>query len=252
MYYEIVGTNARLAGSLHQWPADSGTGDLPHWVWDAYRWSEKIYLEADLSEAKSFVRLTDGRSLQNVLPASIWTALMEALPRGADLSPLKPWAALMALQFVGTPMVEGVEPQVYARAKADSKSLRYLETMAEFSGRLDNVRAADYVEAFGVALEKLPDLRQVLREMRSAWISRRVEEVEAVLPRTLLGLPRVARLMLDDRNLAWLPRIEATIQAPERTLIMIGAAHLPRATGLLTLLGHRGYELRLVHQSANA
>jgi len=45
MYYEIVGTNARLAGSLHQWPADSGTGDLPHWVWDAYRWSEKIYLE---------------------------------------------------------------------------------------------------------------------------------------------------------------------------------------------------------------
>ena len=39
MYYELVGTNVRLAGSMHAWPAEAGQQDLPAWIWAAYQWS---------------------------------------------------------------------------------------------------------------------------------------------------------------------------------------------------------------------
>jgi uncharacterized protein YbaP (TraB family) len=250
MYYEIAGTNARLLGSMHQWPADAGTQELPTWVWDAYHWCQQLYLETDLADAAQYVRLPDGSTLQSRLPASIWDALQRLLPSGADISSLKPWAALMALQIIGKAMVPGVEPQLAARGNADSKPVRYLETMAEFSGRVDHASAAKYAQAFERVILDFQGIQQVLQEMYRAWLSRRVDEVQAIVPRTLLGLPSVARLMLDNRNVAWLPYIEAAMQAPERTLIVVGAAHLPRSHGLLALLKRAGHEIRLLPEQA--
>ena len=101
--------------------------------------------------------------------------------------------------------------------------------MAEFSVRVDGVPTAEYAQAFARGpFANFLGIQQVLLEMYAAWLSRCLGEVEAILPRTLLGMPIVSRLILDDRNMAWLPKIEATIEAPERTLIVVGAAHLPR------------------------
>jgi len=249
MYFEIGGTNSRLLGSLHAWPADSGPNDLPEWVWEAYRRSDVVYFEHDFSEVESSIRLPAGVTLQDLLPASVWATLTGLLPPGADLSPLTPWAAFSMLQFIGTPIVKGVESQLLARARIDSKPIHYLEALREFTGPLDAAISANNWEVFVAALAGLEDYRRVVRDMRNVWLSRRVEDVEAVLPRTLLGMPSLARVTLDNRNLAWVPRIEAAVRAPERTLIVVGAAHLPRATGLLRLLEQRGHEIRDLRHS---
>ena len=248
MYYEIVGTNVRLAGSLHRWPADVGPKYLPTWVWEAYTWSQQLYLEANLADAAQFRCLADGSSLQTRLPASVWTELRQRWPPTADVSSLRPWVALMALQFLGTAMVDGVEPQLAARAHSESKPIHYLETMTEFADRADSASPSDYAEAFSRVFSGLEGIQNALREMYGTWLTRSVEDVEALLPRTLLGIPIVMKLILDDRNVTWLPRIEGALDTRQRTLIVVGAAHLPRSTGLLSLLKRKRYEVKLVRE----
>jgi uncharacterized protein YbaP (TraB family) len=250
MYFEIVGTTTRLLGSMHQWPVESGPRELPAWVWDGYQWSEQLYLEADLADAGGIVRLSAGDSLQQYLPASIWAALQRVTPPGMNLAVLKPWAALMTLQVLGKTMVEGVEPQLSARAHADKKPIRHLETMAEFNACVQGATSEEIWQAFTLALENLHGIREVLNDLYAAWLSRRVGQVAAVLPRTLLGLPVVARLILDDRNLAWLKVMKAAIEAETRNLIVVGAAHLPGTRGVLALLDRAGYGVRPLPESA--
>ena len=56
---------------------------------------------------------------------------------------------------------------------------------------------------------------------------------------------RFDRWLLEHRNRAWLPRIEAELEAGG-ALIAVGAAHLAQEYGLVALLGERGFEVERV------
>ena len=245
MYFEIEGTSCRLLGSIHRWPNGNVGSALPTWVWEAYLWSEELYLECDTSSAPQAGLIADGSSLENRLPPSVWSGLNAAY-LGADIKKLKPWAALIHLQFIGQSLCEGVEPQFAKRAQEESKPIRYLETMEEFESLMDSVPDRQYADVLVRALAGLDGLRQALREMRPAWLTRRLEVVEALLPRTLIGLPGVAQVILDARNRAWLSKIIAGLPSTRRRLMVVGAGHLPRATGLLALLAQQGHQVRLI------
>ncbi len=51
--------------------------------------------------------------------------------------------------------------------------------------------------------------------------------------------------LLDDRNKAWIPKIEAAI-AEKPSFIAVGAAHLGGEHGLLNLLASKGFKLRAI------
>ena len=246
MYYEIVGTNVRLLGSLHRWPSDVASSTLPDWVWNAYSWSQQLYLEHDTSNIQRFARITNGPSLQHRLPASIWDRLRAKFPPTANIAPFKPWVVLMELRKMGITTVEGVETQLTSRARADSKKIVYLESVAEFMDVADKVSDADWVQVFTVALDEFDRLQQAMREMYPTWITRDVAKVEALDAKMRNANPTIAKLIMEDRNLAWLPRIKATLHTPIRTLIVVGAAHLTTAASLLALLSHAGYAVQLV------
>jgi uncharacterized protein YbaP (TraB family) len=150
---------------------------------------------------------------------------------------------------MGKTMLPGVELQLTSRAGADGKPIFYLETSAEFAALADSAQPSDYTEAFVRVLGNLHAFQRVLHEMHGAWLSGDLEAVEAVLPRTLLGLPVVAKLLLDDRNEAWLPKILAAIERPERKLVVAGAAHLPGEQGLVARLRRVGRDVRLIPAS---
>jgi uncharacterized protein YbaP (TraB family) len=246
MYYEIADTNVRLAGSLHAWPADAGTGELPAWVWDAYHWSEHICLEMDSSTARLCSRFSNGNSLDQRLPADLWARLRALWPGSSDLAPMKQWAVLFALQTLNVQMTPGVEPQLTLKAQADQKPINYLETAGEFAALADALSDAEYARLIQRVIGDLPVLQRVLYNIHRAWLTRNIGEVERILPGTLLGLPTVANIILDARNRAWLPKVIASLGIKTRTLFAVGAAHLPGANGLLALLGREGYELRLL------
>jgi len=138
MYYEILGTNIRLAGSLHLLPAS--TPQMAPWVWDAYQWSEVLVFEAEWATIHQHIRLTGNASLEHKLPPQVWTALTAVWPTELDVvSSLKPWFALMKLSLSRIVTVPGVEAQLSARAKEESKPIGYLESTAEFAALADSV-----------------------------------------------------------------------------------------------------------------
>jgi hypothetical protein len=65
MYYEIIGTQVRLAGSLHRLPV--GSPGMPDRIWRAYEWSEELMFEADATDALKYF-FSIGPSLKTKIP----------------------------------------------------------------------------------------------------------------------------------------------------------------------------------------
>jgi uncharacterized protein len=53
--------------------------------------------------------------------------------------------------------------------------------------------------------------------------------------------PRIAARFVDDRNVKWLPRIEAELKTGKPTAIVAGALHFSGPRSVITLLQQRGY-----------
>jgi uncharacterized protein len=246
MYYEILGSNVRLAGSLHLLPATAPT--LPEWVTDAYAWSEELVFEADSSTALQHFWRADGSSLESRLPAHVWHTLSALWPKSgplANLRGLKEWAALMTLSILLVPMVEGVEPLLTTRARQEGKPIRYLETMAEFSAIAEQVPEDEYARILSEALATLPEIKQSPLALYDAWRSQDVTALAAILPKTLFGRSAiVASHALDRRNEMWLPKIMEARRANTKALVAVGALHLVGPSGLLSRLEAVGEKLR--------
>jgi uncharacterized protein YbaP (TraB family) len=248
MYYEIEGTSVRLAGSMHLVPAASP--NLPEWVWRAYEWAEEIVFEADLARVKDHIYLQKGDSLERHLPAPLWEALEATWPPNHPLGAvgsLKLWMAILQLPTTRVPAAPGVELLLTPRAHQDKKPIAYLETMAEFAELGDGISQAAYEEALSITLAELANAPRNASDMHRAWLTRRIDEIEAVIARgPLARMPQIASRLLDSRNERWLPKVLATTTSQRRTLIGAGALHLPRQNGLLALLQRAGYSVRLV------
>jgi uncharacterized protein len=246
MYYEIVGTQVRLAGSIHRLPVASP--DMPDWVWRAYEWSEQLIFEADATDALKYFFAAEGSpSLRTKLPGSTWATVLRAWPPAAasNLDSMKPWGVLLTLPFLAIASKEGVEPLLTTRAKQDAKPIQYLETMSDFAKLADGIPDAVYAPLIAKVAGDLSKAARTVLEVHDAWASGHIENVEAVLPRTVLAeSPLVKTVVMDLRNANWMPRIIETLCTNKRTLIAVGALHLPQPTGLLALLAIAGHELR--------
>lgn len=61
MYFQVDGTNLRIVGSIHAFPAHLPS--MPSWICEAYEWADEIYLESDTSKFVPYARLSEGESL---------------------------------------------------------------------------------------------------------------------------------------------------------------------------------------------
>ena len=53
--------------------------------------------------------------------------------------------------------------------------------------------------------------------------------------------PRIAARFVDDRNVKWVPRIEAELKSGKATAIVAGALHFSGPHSVIALLQQRGY-----------
>jgi len=53
--------------------------------------------------------------------------------------------------------------------------------------------------------------------------------------------PQMYQRLLVDRNRNWIPKIEALFARRGRAFVVVGAAHLVGADGLISMLRARGY-----------
>ncbi len=246
-----------LAGSFHM----LRPGDLP--LPESYEvaWRETRHLvleilpgEAARPEVKTavtqLITLPEGRRLRDLLPPATWKRLAQfaqgtALPK-ASLERLKPWmagiqVAMAAVAPLGFRQDLGVEPQFQNRPPDPSRSVDALETVMGQLRVLDAIPASVQQRMLDLALDQASRASEEFPALVKAWRQGDAAAVHRLLSVSFKEFPEISRQLIQDRNAAWLPRLEALLQGDRPTMVLVGAGHLCGPGSLVELLTHKGY-----------
>jgi uncharacterized protein YbaP (TraB family) len=241
MYFQLAGTQVRLLGSMHLFPATSPR--MPACVSQAFDWAETLVFESDAQSVLPFLKREGGESLEHLLPPDVWRRLDATWPSTGALAPLsglRPWAAMMVAPTLCQRVVEGVEPRMLREADAQAKPYRFLETAAEVVASLESIPLSAIVSGLELLLADLTEPQRTLERMQAAWLQRDLQglyDVAAESP--MFNLPGIRSAILDARNHAWAPRVRDALETPKRTLVVVGALHLCGPGNLIERLAHR-------------
>ena len=232
---------------------------LPEEFDQAYEGSSELFLETAISslddlsmQAQMLQQLTysDGRTLKDVLDTEAYAALETYTARVGMplkmLEQLKPGMIVSTLQVLEfqrmgfTP--QGVDAFFNTQALTDGKSVSALETLDEQISFLAAMGEGNESEFIMMSLEDLDNTANLIDEMIGAWRAGDSEALRTLFVDDMLArAPVVYDSMLRQRNLRWIPQIEAMFDDPEIEFVLVGAAHLVGADGIVELLRARGY-----------
>jgi hypothetical protein len=194
--------------------------------------------------------LPPGTTLPALLPQvalkNYRAALVEAhLPPHA-LDDKRPWLASLVLQ-VALMMQQhyspdgGLDRQIAALAAG--KQLRYFETvdqqLALFAPPDQNLE----VKEFALDLKSLHDEPMTAGALVDAWAEGDVRALDRLMNSDLAKVPGAKKLLLDDRNKAWVAKLDSWLTEPHTYFITVGAGHLAGAQGVPALLRAKGYRV---------
>jgi hypothetical protein len=203
-----------------------------------------------LIQAKGF--LPDGQSLRDqVKPASradYDAALKASGLEGAMVEHERPWLAGLQLMFAQIVKLKyaadsGVDSVLAADAVKTQKQTRYLETVAEQFALLAPDDRTLEMQEFESSLKDLRDVGGELEPMVKAWGAGDQAKLDKVINGDLDEFPQARKLLLDDRNKRWVPKIEAMLKEKHVFFITVGAGHLTGPLGVPALLRKDGFKV---------
>lgn len=250
-----------LGGTVHLLrPSDY---PLPEEYEEAYLDSEELYFETDIVamtsdmgiQAQMLQRLMyqDERSLKTVLSEEAYNALNEytattGLPL-VMLEKMKPGLVVSTLQVLEfqkmgfTP--QGVDAYFSSRAMGDGKSMGALETIDEQIGFIEAMGEGNESEFILMSIADLQESEAVMGQMISAWRSGNAGQLQDLFVDDMrVRAPELYDSLLLQRNLKWMPQIEAMLEDSDKEFVLVGAAHLVGTEGLLEMLEAKGYDVR--------
>jgi len=130
-----------------------------------------------------------------------------------------------------------------AEAEKKQKQTRYLETIAEQFALLAPDDPVLEMEEFESSLKDLRDVGAELQPMVKAWASGDQAKLDKLINGDLDEFPDARKLLLDDRNRRWVPKIEAMLKEKHVFFVTVGAGHLTGPLGLPALLRKDGYQV---------
>lgn len=252
-------STAYLVGSIHLLP--------PNMLWrtpaidTALIASDVFVFEAPtdstgLKEIAEFVRahgtLPEGQDLPSLLDPQALKDYQDALALTGlppeRLAHMRPWLAAIVLE---TSYMErqhysplsGVDRQVFAIASAHKKDVRYFETVDQQLSLLMPSDQKLEVQEFDA------DLRSFKAEMNSfgplvdAWASGNARRVGELMNKDLKSDPGAFKVLIDDRNQAWMVKLGQMLDEQHVYFITVGAGHLVGPRGLPALLRAQGYRV---------
>jgi len=196
----------------------------------------------------------DGRTLQTVLNKEAYDALAAQGARSnlpiAILNGMKPGMALMMLTMQELTKQgvhqEGVDMYYSNRAQADGKAIQSLETV-EFQIDILTSMGEGYESDF--VLYSLKDLEKIgafFDVLIQAWREGDLDKLNTLFVEGMMAYPELYQDLLVQRNLRWLPQIEAMLETPETEFVLFGVGHAVGDDGVLKLLETKGYSIERV------
>lgn len=251
-----------LLGSFHllkpgDYPLAASTND-------AFEDAEQVVFElspAEMADPAGALRMqkaamrTDGSTLQSSLSPASWKKLEEyAARRGLPLQSyqgLDTWfvslvVSITEMQAQGLDPTLGLDKHFAERAVKAGKPTRGLETFDQQIAMFDGMSVEEQRQALEDTLDEAHKMQGEIDRMHALW---RAGEAEALFAATGAELkaeyPALYSRMNHDRNLAWVPSLQAMLddEADDETLVVVGALHLLGEDGVVELLRAKGYKV---------
>lgn len=163
----------------------------------------------------------------------------------AALNAMETWLATVTLSAqqltrLGLDRKLGVEKQLTARAQASGKTVTGLETVAEQMGFLDTLPEADQRAYLSATLKQWPEMKTRIGELISRWTAGDVEGLGSEMNEAMRETPKLAKVLLTDRNARWADWIAKRMAKPGTVFLAVGAGHLAGGDSVQAMLAKRG------------
>lgn len=189
-------------------------------------------------------------SLKTELAAATHQSMVRYLEEmglpGTILDPLPPSLAaalLIQLQLhqMGFEPEWGVDAYFYRRAKKYGKTVVPLETVGEQLQAFGSLTDRGSDSLIQATLENVTTMRTMLRDLIRAWKGGELDQLETLVNGSFRDRPEIYQAMIVDRNLHWMPKIEALAEGDVPAIVIVGTGHLVGANGIVAMLRTKGY-----------
>lgn len=256
-----------LFGSIHF--ADSSFYPLPSEIENAFRNSTALAVEMDISDsetqektAEEFLKegmFTDGRTLKDVLPDSLWKTLDSISTtlgmKTENFLPMRPWMAATliasaAIASTGIQQELGIDMVMLDSAYAQGKEIIALETPEEQVESLSKSEGSE--ETDGIAylestFREYSKLDQMIKEVISAWKRADVVSLQKSLSADQNMNESEKRLnerMFNQRNKKMKKEILNFLENDKQVFVVVGVGHLILENNLLEMLSENGLKIQ--------
>lgn len=259
--WQVAGEQATiyLVGTVHLLREEDLP--VPETYDEVYALADELVFELDMGELLSpaaairvqrLGRLPADQTLEDRIGGETMGRLREylegrSLPRDT-LDRLHPGVVYLTLGTLEA-MAQGARPEhglemiYHAKALADGKPTRGLESIEDQIGRLVAFDDALLASLIGEALDDAADSdsADTLDEIVGAWRSGDAEALAALVVDPMDQWPEVSQSLLVDRNEEWIPAIESAIAGDRNVAFLVGAAHLVGEGSVVEMLEARGH-----------
>lgn len=231
---------------------------LPEKVERTFSESQKLFLEIDLSDPNVVMQVQLGmvdakrqnlkRFLDEGETKALDILLQEKMGASVDqLGVMKPWALASLLsvkEVVDCDQPASYEMKFIEMAKSAQKMVGGLETVSDQIGLFDIVSIEKQMDWLRSVVEDKGEMGVLYNQLLSAYKKQEVKKVyDLILEQE--EMIDFADLLLDQRNITWIPKIQQAMQ--ERSCFFaFGCGHLGGENGVLNLLRKEGYVVEAV------
>lgn len=251
-----------VAGSVHM--LREGDLPLPGAIHAAYIDSKKLIFEIDLSSANDASMAVKLRELgsypegetigDHLSPKTLAKLKQYFADRNTPFSlfaNMKPGLMILTISSIEAMKLKaradlGVEMQLQKLAALDAKPITGLETMEFQITLLDSLPKDDLDALLSESLDKMPEVPVMLGKTIDAWRAGDLKAVDKLVNKEMEESPKFNALMLEDRNVSWIPKIKEALAGKDNVMVVVGAAHLSGKKGVLALLEAEGLKAEMV------
>jgi uncharacterized protein len=248
-----------LVGSLHALNPDDYP--LPGVMENAFRHSSSLVEEINLTsvdtasmqrEALRMGAYPHGKTLRNELPPAVYEKVTESAHKlGIDmqrLDRLRPWLGSIAildmqLKQAGYSASAGVDHHFADEAQMSGKHIIGLETPRFQLRLLAHLPAKVQQDMLLQSLEQAMDFNHEMQQLIYAWEKGDTAALEKILKHDFGSYPLAYKLLIADRNRAWMPQLQRLMRGSRHSFVVVGALHMVGTDGLLARFEKAGYKV---------
>jgi uncharacterized protein YbaP (TraB family) len=234
---------------------------LPIEFEQAYRASDVLVFETDLekfSDPSTQQKLmakaiySDGSTIDEHLSPQTYNLLNEYFASNgmpiAAFKQFKPSIVVLAITVMELAKLgvtqEGVDMFLYELAAVDNKITEGLETVEEQISFVVGMGEGNEDAFVTHSIRDLATIKQKFGSMVDAWKRGDAKKLnDLMIAEFKTKTPKLYEELITDRNVNWLPMIDAYQKTLQKEFILVGVGHLVGPDGIVEALKQKGYKV---------